>query len=487
MAKYRSTNPVLTRGYVGYYNFCMIKDLTFDKSTITSLKKIVGSNNIITDKEGVYAYTFDCSHTESNYNNPVMVVFPENTKQVSDIVKFAHANNLPVIPRGAGTNHAGGCMPLHGGIILHFSKMNKILDINPGDLTCRVQPGVVIGDLQKAVDKFALYYPPDPSNLAVSTVGGGIALSSGGPRTFKYGSVKDYVIDLEIVLADGSILHTGSNTAKNVTGLNLTQLIVGSEGTLAIVTEALMRLIPKPEAKNVLLVYFNTLDEAVNSVTSILNHHLVPSVVDIIDKKTINTIEDFMPTGLLCDKEAALLIEIDGDTASLPYQQEKIISLCKDNNAAHIVCARNKQEQEKIWMARRSAFAACAKLAPNVITEDVVVPRSKISELSKGIEKLGEKYGIITLIMGHIGDGNIHPNFALDLRDSDTRLRFEKLKKELFELAVSLGGTLSGEHGIGCQKARYLNLALSTETLDIMKKIKKVFDPDNIMNPGKFL
>lgn len=473
--------------HVGDYNLNMIKDLTFDRNTISSLKKIVGSKNIITDKEGVYAYTFDCSHTKCTYNKPVMVVFPENTKQVSDIVKFAAANNLPLIPRGAGTNHAGGCMPLSGGIILHFSRMNKILDINSGDLTCRVQPGVVIGDLQKEVEKYGLYYPPDPSNLAVSTVGGGIALSSGGPRTFKYGSVKDYVIDLEIVTADGTILHTGANTAKNVTGLNLTQLIVGSEGTLAIVTEALMRLIPKPECKNVLLVYFNRLDEAVNTVTSILNHHLVPAVVDIIDKKTINTIEDFMPTGLLCDKEAALLIEIDGDRASLEYQQEKVINLCKDNSAAHIVCAKNQEEQEKIWTSRRSAFAACAKLAPNVITEDVVVPRSKIYELAKGIEHLSEKYDIITLIMGHIGDGNIHPNFALDLRDSDVRIRFEKLKRELFELAASLGGTLSGEHGIGCQKSEYLNLVLSDETLGLMKKIKSVFDPQNIMNPGKFL
>ena len=248
-----------------------------------------------------------------------------------------------------------------------------------------------------------------------------------------------------------------------------------------------MRLIPKPEFKNVLLVYFDRLDDAVNSVTAILQHHLLPAVVDLIDRKTINTIEDFMPTGLLCDKEAALLIEIDGDRASVEYQQEKVMALCKENSAAHIVCAKNEEEQERIWTSRRSAFAACAKLAPNVITEDVVVPRSKIYELAKGIERLSEKYGIITLIMGHIGDGNIHPNFALDLRDSDVRIRFEKLKKELFELAVSLGGTLSGEHGIGCQKSQYLNLVLSENTFGLMKKIKTVFDPKNIMNPGKFL
>lgn len=477
----------MTVKFVGDYNLDMIKDITYDRKTITALKNIVGEKNIITDKEGIYAYTFDCSHTQQDYGKPVTVVFPETTKQVSSIIKFASQYNIPVIPRGAGTNHAGGCVPVCGGIILHFSKMNKIIDINPGDLTCRVQPGVVIGDLQKAAAKFGLYYPPDPSNLAVSTIGGGIALSSGGPRTFKYGTVKDYVIDLEIVMSDGAILHTGSNTAKNVTGLNLTQLIVGSEGTLAVVTEALLRLIPQPQCKNVLLVYFNSLENAVNTVTSLLNNHLVPAVIDLIDKKTINTIEDFMPAGLLCDKEAALLIEIDGDSASVDFQMKKVNDLCLECGAANIICARNIEEQEKIWTARRSAFAACAKLAPNVITEDVVVPRSKISQLAAGIEKLAEKYGIITLIMGHIGDGNIHPNFALDLRDSAARIRFEQLKKELFELAASLGGTLSGEHGIGCQKAGYLNLVLSGETYGLMKKIKNVFDPKNIMNPGKFL
>ena len=453
--------------------------------TIKDLEKILTSDNILYELEERYAYAQDASNNFVSL--PDVVVFAQTIEQVQEIVKIANKYTIPIICRGAGTNTVGACVPEHGGIILNFSKMNKILEINKENMTAKVQPGVVVGDLQTEVEKLGLYYPPDPSNLKVSTIGGSIAQNSAGARTFKYGATKDYVIDLEIVTADGEILHTGANTAKNVTGLNLTQLIVGSEGTLAIVTEALMRLIPKPEFKNVLLVYYDRLDDAVNSVTAILQHHLLPAVVDIIDRKTINTIEDFMPTGLLCDKEAALLIEIDGDRASVEYQQEKVIALCKENSAAHIVCAKNEEEQERIWTSRRSAFAACAKLAPNVITEDVVVPRSKIYELAKGIERLSEKYGIITLIMGHIGDGNIHPNFALDLRDSDVRIRFEKLKKELFELAVSLGGTLSGEHGIGCQKSQYLNLVLSENTFGLMKKIKTVFDPKNIMNPGKFL
>lgn len=459
----------------------------FDDDIIEAITKIAGKNNVITDKEGIYAYSFDCAHIPFSYEYPKIVVFPHNTYQVSEILKIANKHRIPVIERGAGTNHAGGCAPVKGGIILHFSKMNKILEINNSDLTCKVQPGVVVGDLQKAVSEIGLFFPPDPSNLAVSTVGGGIALSSGGPRAFKYGTFKDYVLDLEVVLADGSVIRTGAPTVKNVTGLNLTQLIVGSEGTLAIITEATLRLIPAPETTNVMLAYFNSIENAVDAVSSIINNHLTPSVIDLIDKKTVQTIEKFYPAGLLCDKEAVLIIETDGDTESVEHQQKKIINICEQHNSLHIECARDEQHRQKIWTARRSAFGACAQLAPNVITEDVVVPRSKIAELSKGILEISKKYDLITMIMGHIGDGNIHPNFALDLRDKQQKKNFENAKTELFRLAVSLGGTLSGEHGIGCQKANFLPLALDKTTLNLMVQIKRVFDSNYILNPDKML
>ena len=459
----------------------------FDNNIISQIENIVGKENIISDEEGVYAYSFDCAHIPFNKKYPRIVVFPENTLHVSELLKLANKYKIPIIERGAGSNHAGGCAPVKGGIILHFSKMNKILEINNEDLTCKVQPGVVVGDLQKAVKDIGLFFPPDPSNLAVSTIGGGIALSSGGPRAFKYGTFKDYVLDLEVVLADGSIIRTGSQTVKNVTGLNLTQLIVGSEGTLAIVTEATLRLIPAPETTNVMLAYFDSISEAVDSVSAIINNHMTPSVIDLIDQKTVQTIENFYPTGLICDKEAVLLIEIDGDVASVRLQQDKIATLCRGYGAKHIDCANDEEHRQKIWTARRSAFGACAQLAPNVITEDVVVPRSKIAELSKGILQISEKYHLITMVMGHIGDGNIHPNFALDLRDPNQKQNFELAKAELFRLAVSLGGTLSGEHGIGCQKANFLPLALDKTTLNLMMQIKKVFDPNYILNPEKML
>lgn len=460
---------------------------TFDEKLTRDIIQIVGKDNVITDIEGIYAYSFDCAHIPFSKKYPKIVVFPENTMQVSEIAKLANRYLIPIIPRGAGSNHAGGCAPVKGGIILHFSKMNKIFEINNENLTCRVQPGVVVGELQKEVQKIGLFFPPDPSNLAVSTIGGGIALSSGGPRAFKYGTFKDYVIDLEVVMADGTIIRTGAQTAKNVTGYNLTQLITGSEGTLGIVTEAVLKLIPSPEYTNVMLAYFESIESAVNAVSAIINNHMTPSVVDLLDKKTLQTIEDFYPVGLQTDKEAVLLIETDGDIVSVENQQNKISDICKKNGSTFVDCARNEEHRLKIWTARRSSFAACAKLAPNVITEDVVVPRSQIAALAKGIIHISEKYNLITMIMGHIGDGNIHPNFALDLRDEKQKHNFESAKKELFELAVKLGGTLSGEHGIGCQKANFLPIALDKATLQLMSQIKKVFDPNYILNPEKML
>lgn len=459
----------------------------FDNKITLEIERIVEKKNVISDIEGVYAYSFDCAHIPFSKEYPTIVVFPQSTQQVSDILKLANNHNIPIIPRGAGSNHAGGCSPLRGGIILHFSQMNKIFEINNQDLTCKVQPGVVVGDLQKEAAKTGLFFPPDPSNLAVSTIGGGIALSSGGPRAFKYGTFKDYVLDLEVVMADGNIIRTGAQTAKNVTGYNLTQLITGSEGTLGIVTEATLKLIPSPEETNCMLAYFDSIELAVDAVSALINNHLVPSVIDLLDKKTIQTIEGFYPTGLLCNKEALLLVEVDGDIESVKHQLRKVTELLKQFKATDIVCAEDEEQRANIWTARRSAFGACARLAPNVITEDVVVPRSKIAELSKGIIEISRKYDLITMIMGHIGDGNIHPNFALDLRDKKQKENFEKAKTELFKLAVELGGTLSGEHGIGCQKANYLPIAIDKVSLKLMSEIKKVFDPNYILNPEKML
>lgn len=463
----------------------MDEKINIDKKIIEKIKQIVSSQNVLTTVEERYVYALDATNKSSIEQLPDLVVFVETPEQVQQIVKLAYQNDIPIIARGAGTNLVGACIVKKGGIILNFSKMNKILEINQENLTARVQPGVVIGALREEVEKLGLFYPPDPSNLAVSTIGGSIGLSSGGPRTFKYGSTKDYVIDLKVVLADGTIISTGSNTAKNSTGYHLSQLFIGSEGTLGIVVEAVLKLIPKPEDSRVLLAYFEKMSNATNAVTAILKNKLMPATLDFMDQRTLQTIEQFYPAGLFTDKAAALFIEVDGYSISLEYQQNKVIGLCKECGAVEIQASKTEEEAQRIWTARRSAFGACAKLRPNVVAEDVVVPRSKIAELVGSIRQICDNNNLIVCIMGHVGDGNVHPNIPLDLRDEDDVKNYQKTKDQIHALAIELGGTLSGEHGIGCEKSKYMSKAYDSNTLEYMKKIKKVFDEKNVLNPQK--
>ncbi len=463
----------------------MLNTIFKEKNPVKIMEDIAGKENVLSSYDELYAYSTDSTNITNPDEIADVIVFPLNTKQVSKIMQYAYSNNIPVVARAAGTNVCGACLPKKRGIILDFAKMNKILEINKDSLFCIVEPGVIVEDLQKAVEKFDLFYPPDPSNLKVSMIGGSIGLSSGGPHTFKYGSTKDYIIDLEVVLSDGTVMNTGSSCSKDVTGYNMTQLFVGSEGTLGIITRATVKLIPRPEAKRVMLAYYDSLEDTSRTVNEIISNLITPSVIDLIDQNTIRTIESFYPCGMLTDKEAALLIEIDGFKENLDSQYEKIIQICKRNNSSYIQTASTKEEEEKIWISRRSSFGATAKLAPNVVTEDVVVPRENIVALVNGIRKICDKYELKTCIMGHIGDGNIHPNIALDLRNPIELNNFKQAKKELFELALSLNGRLSGEHGIGCEKSEFIEKALDPNNLNCMKQIKKLFDPKNILNPGK--
>lgn len=452
---------------------------------IEKIKQIVSAENVLTDLEERYVYALDATNKQNIENLPDVVVFVQSAEQVQQIVKLAYENEISVIARGAGTNLVGACITKKGGIVLNFSKMNKILEINQENLTARVQSGVVVGKLQEEVEKIGLFYPPDPSNLKVSTIGGSIGLSSGGPRTFKYGSTKDYVIDLTVVLANGEIIKTGSNTAKNSTGYHLSQLFIGSEGTLGIVVEALVKLIPKPQGSKVILAYFDKISDATHAVNVVLENKLFPATLDILDKKTLQTVEQFYPAGLLTDKDAALFIEVDGYLTSLDYQQDKVVELCKSCGAAEIQFSKTEEDALRIWTARRSAFGACAKLKPNVVCEDVVVPREKIAELVDGIRQICDKNNITVCIMGHIGDGNVHPNIPIDLNNDEEVKNYAKTKDEIHQLAIDLGGTLSGEHGIGCEKSKYMTNAIDDVTLKYMKKIKHVFDEKNILNPQK--
>ena len=450
---------------------------------IKELKKV--AYEVLSSKEECYAYAQDASNLKHITNIPDAVVFVQTVEEVQKVVKLANRFKTPIICRGAGTNVVGACTVENGGIILNFSKMNKILEINPTNMTAKVQPGVVLGEFQKQVDALGLFYPPDPSNLAVSTIGGSVAQASGGAKSFKYGTTKDYVINLKVVMADGSILQTGSNTIKNATGYNLTSLFVGSEGTLGIVVEITVKLIPKPEAKKVFMAYFDTVSDAVCAVNKIVERKIYPATIDFMDKNAILTVETFYPANLLTDKESALVIEIDGFENSMEYQEKIILEVLNSSNASKIQASHNEEEYNKIWTARRSSMGACAMLKPNVTTDDVIVARENLAELVLGIREICEKYKLDVCMVGHVGDGSVHPQIPIDYNDEDEFNRYKKAKSEIYELTAKLGGILSGEHGVGIEKRDFIDKVINPASIDYMRKIKTIFDPDNIFNPNK--
>lgn len=452
---------------------------------LSDLKKNIPAENVLTTLEERYVYAQDATNIPQIKNLPDAVVFVENLEQVKKVVKLANKYNVPIICRGAGTNVVGACIVEHGGIILNFSKMNKIINVSRENMTAVVQPGVIVGDLQKEADKLGLFYPPDPSNLAVSTIGGSIAQASGGAKTFKYGSTKDYVIDLLVVTADGEILRTGASTIKNATGYNLNSLFVGSEGTLGIVVEAVLKLIPKPECKKVFMAYFDTVKASVNAVNAIIEQRIFPATLDFMDKNAICTVEKFYPAGLLTDKDAALVIEIDGFESAMDYQEKIIIEVLEKCGASAIQASHNEEEYNKIWTARRSSMGACAKLKPNVTTDDVIVPREKLAELVEGIQSICRKYNLTPCLVGHVGDGSVHPQIPIDYRDETEYKNYKLAKAEIYDLTARLGGILSGEHGIGLEKRDYIHKVINSTALDYMRQIKKTFDPNNILNPYK--
>lgn len=452
---------------------------------VSDLEQILSSKNILSTPEECYVYAQDGTNGIVSEVMPDAAVFPETIEEVQAILRFANEHKIPVVARGAGTNLVGACVPEKGGIVMNFTKMNKILKINKTNMTATVQSGVVVGEFQKKVEEAGLFFPPDPSNMKVSTIGGAIAQSAGGPKTFKYGTTKDYILGLKVVLADGTLMTTGSNTIKNATGYHLEQLFIGSEGTLGIVVEAVLKLIPKPETTRVVLAYFDDVDSATQSVNRMIDSNLWPSTIDFMNKNTLKTIEKFYPAGLLTEKEAALIIAIDGFESSMDTQIERLITVLKDSGSSDITISKTNEEQERIWTARRASFAATAKLRPDVISNDLIVPRENISRLVKGINDICDKYSLPVCTVGHIGDGNIHPQIALDLNNKDEAEKYDKAKAELYELTLNLGGTLSAEHGIGSEKRMFMDKAIDKNTLEYMKMIKKLFDPNNILNPDK--
>lgn len=444
---------------------------------------IVSQENYDESKAGRLVYSYDA--TPNFQSLPDAVVSPRNTEEVADILKICNELGIPIVPRGSGTNLCGGTCPTEGGIVLLFKHMNKILEIDEENLTITVQPGVITLDMINAVEAKGLFYPPDPSSMKISTIGGNINENSGGLRGLKYGVTRDYIIALQIVLPNGAVIRTGGKLAKDVAGYDLTRLFVGSEGTLGVVTEATIKLIPMPETKKTMLALYQDIEAAAKTVSTIISNKIIPTTLEFLDQPTLQVVEAHAQIGLPTDVKAVLLIEQDGPPEVVDRDLARMAEICKNENAVSVQIASTEDEAEALRTARRTALSALARLKPTTILEDATVPRSEIAKMVKAINEIAEKYRVKICTFGHAGDGNLHPTCPTDSRDHDEMERVEKAFAEIFQKAIELGGTITGEHGVGAMKAPYLEWKLGKEGVDAMRAIKQSFDPNNIMNPGK--
>ncbi|MGP4073948.1 glycolate oxidase subunit GlcD [Piscibacillus sp. B03] len=452
-------------------------------SFIKSLIDIVGESHVEQRESGLIAYSYDA--TPNFQSKPDVVTSPKNTEEISQIVKLCKEHKVPIVPRGSGTNLAAGTTPTQGGLVILFHRMDQILEIDEENLTITVQPGVITKTICDTVEAKGLFYPPDPSSMKISTIGGNINENSGGLRGLKYGVTKDYILALEVVLPNGEVIRTGGKLAKDVAGYDLTKLLVGSEGTLGIITEATLKLIPKPEAKQTLLAIYESIDQASKTVSSIIAHKMTPATLEFMDQATIHAVEEYSKLGLPTDAEAVLLIEQDGPPSIVTNDIEQIASLCKNEGAINVQIAQSEEEADRLREGRRAALSAIARLSPTTILEDATVPRSEIAPMVRKINEIAKKHAVKIATFGHAGDGNLHPTCMTDARNKTEMERVEKAFEEIFAYAIEFGGTITGEHGVGEMKSPYLAWKVGEAGLEVMKNLKAAFDPENIMNPGK--
>ncbi len=456
-----------------------------DTTLLNELREAIGGDGrVSTAPEDLAAYAYDGTWIEVQ---PAVVVHPQTTEHVAAVLRLADERRVPVVPRGAATGLAGGSVPVEGSICLNMARMNRVLEISTADTLAVVEPGVVTYDLQKAVERYGLFYPPDPASVYQCTLGGNVATNAGGPRCLKYGVTADYVLGLTVVLPGGHVMRTGGRTIKDVAGYNLTQLFIGSEGTLGVITEITVRLIPKPAAQLTALAAFPKLADACQAVGNILQAGIVPLVTELMDQGTTKAIEDFKHLGLPTDVEALLLVAVDGDEQVVAREIAIVADLLTRSGAREVRQARTADESESLWEARRNLSPAIARLARNKLGEDIAVPRSQIPAFARRMHEISRANDVCIVVYGHIGDGNLHPTLLCDRRDGALMKRVEKAAGEIFEAAVALGGTVTGEHGIGIFKRDYVASAIDPVALVWMAAIKKLFDPNNIMNPGKKL
>lgn len=445
------------------------------------LQAIVGKR-YLDDEQSLVSYSYDA--TPMYQAKPEAVVFPVSTEEVSAIMRVASMEGIPVYTRGSASNLAAGTVPLHGGLALVMTRMNRLVEIDLENLTATVEAGLVTKTLHDAVREHGLFYPPDPGSMTVSTIGGNIAQCAGGLHGLKYGTTKDYVLGLTAVLPNGEIIRTGGKLTKDVAGYDLTKLLVGSEGTLAIITEAILKLLPAPTYKRVVLALFDDMRAAGRTVSKVIAARIIPGTLEFMDQGTIRVVEDFAKIGLPTEVKALLVIGQDGQQAIVDEDIRKISEICREE-ALDVKVAQSDDDIDNIMKARRIALSALARMKPTTILEDATVPRNKIAAMVEKIMEISEKHNVRICTFGHAGDGNLHPTCMTDARDQDEIRRVEEAFEEIFDAALTLGGTITGEHGVGRAKAPYLEWKVGSAGIEVMKGIKAAFDPQGILNPGK--
>jgi glycolate oxidase len=448
-------------------------------SILKELRSIVGPSHLFTEPEELTVYSYDATRATAM---PLAVARPATAREVSRILLLANRARIPVVPRGAGTGMSGGSVPVRGGVVLSFERMDRILELDSGDRIAVVEPGVITGDLQKQAEKAGLFYPPDPASSAFCTIGGNVAECAGGLRAVKYGVTRDYVLGLEVVLPTGEIIRTGARTTKSVAGYDLTRLLVGSEGTLGVVTQVTVRLLPLPEAVRTLAAFFPGAGQAVSVLPRIAAGRIVPRAVEFVDQGALRAVEGYLRSDLSSGAGAMLLIETDGPAASADRERDAIEVLCREAGASKIMRAGSREEQDRLWKLRKSISPALYALKPRKLNEDIVVPVSRIPELLTEVDAIAARSGLLMVTFGHAGDGNIHVNV---MQDESERSAAERAVREVFEAVVRLQGSITGEHGVGLAKAAYLPLEAGPDAIAAMKRIKQALDPRNILNPGK--
>ena len=450
---------------------------------IDQLRPIVGQQNLLSTAADVLPYSFD--GTPVLHQRAACVVFPTSAGQVADILKVAAHEGVPVVTRGSGTGLSGGSVPVAGCVVLCLVQMNRILELDARNLTIRVEPGVITQKIDEAAATAGLFYPPDPGSQKISTIGGNVAENSGGLRGLKYGVTRDYVMGLEVVLADGDVVRLGNQCVKDVAGYNLRDLFIGSEGTLGIVTEVLLKLLPRPAARKTLLASFHSLEAAAETVSAIIAAKIIPCTLEFLDQQTIRCVEDFSHVGLPTEAAALLLMEADGPATVVADEALAMERIARDHQAIEVQTARDQEEAARLLSARRSALSALARVRPTTILEDVTVPRSELARMVAFVAATANKYNLRIGTFGHMGDGNLHPTFLTDERDTDQMQRVEQALDEIVTKTIDLGGTVTGEHGVGLAKKAFLKQQLGDASYRLLKMVKATFDPHGLLNPGK--